>query len=423
MRKKRIKPRYRSLRNVSILTLTFAIMVGCAEAKVINSETNAAVVKEQELKSVKVFKVIKQKIGNPLERAADIQSSAQFEVIAKTGGDIEQTLKKRGDVVQKGEVIVKLSSNELTFERNKAVMAVENFQNAMKKAKEKAIRDKENQKRELSNSIQKLELGLEDLNKNYNKLKNDYDTGLATKTQLIQMEALLRNSRMDLDQLKQRQTLVEPVDSGSEMENEMRNAQLTLQQIEQSISYLEVKAPVSGILTEMPLEVGMTLQLGTKIGRIQKLDPIRIKAQLTEAEAKYASGKIEMTYYLPGTTSKNKGPISYLSKVIEPEVNAYEINLEVPNPEMSLKPGMKLWMLLTDEQDQIVVTVPTYSLVKEGDNAFVFVLKEDTVEKRKVQLGRLNEPNQEVISGLQEGEQVVISNPNGLKDKEKVGVS
>jgi HlyD family secretion protein len=173
----------------------------------------------------------------------------------------------------------------------------------------------------------------------------------------------------------------------------------------------------------MPLETGMSLQMGANVGVIQKLDPIKIKAQLSVEETNRLKDKKELTYYLPETTQKYKGSISYLSKVIDPKTNAYEVNLEVPNKDVTLKPGMKVWLQLTDEKDQTGLTVPTYSLVKEGEENFVFVLAGDLVEKRKVQLGRLNEPFQEVISGVKEGERVVVSSPDQLKDKEKIGVT
>ncbi|MNY44270.1 hypothetical protein D3C86_1792810 [compost metagenome] len=53
----------------------------------------------------------------------------------------------------------------------------------------------------------------------------------------------------------------------------------------------------------------------------------------------------------------------------------------------------------------------------------MFVLSGDIVEKRNIQLGRLNEPKQEVLSGLKEGEMVVKINPSALVDKAKVQVA
>lgn len=421
MRKKRRRPYRQVVKTVSILAMSFTIIAGCSETIPLSHETSAAV-QEQPLKSVKLYKVGKQKIGDPVEHAADVLSSVQFDIIAKAGGDIVQVLKNREEWVQEGEVIVRVNSVDANFEKEKATLAVETIKTAINKSRERARKDMETQKRELNNSILKLEMGLGDMTRSYNKLKNDYEVGKATKAQLYQMDVQLRNAQMDLDQLKQRQkqTVQDSGDSLSDMETQLKSAQLSLQQVEQSMSYLDIKSPASGILTGMNLEAGMTLQPGSKIGLIQKLDPIKIKAMLSTEEAKYVSNKTELTYYLPGTTQKYKGRISFLSKVIEPESKAYEISLDVPNKEMALKPGMKVWLQLTEEQDQIVLTIPTYSIVKQGEDSYVYVLVGDSVEKRKVQLGRVNEPDQEVLSGVNEGEQIVISNPNQLKDKEKV---
>lgn len=419
MRQKRRKPHRRVVRTACILTLSFGILAGCSDTAPLNPDANS-VYQEQALKSVKVFKVINQKIGDPLERAAEVHSSVQFDVVAKVAGDIDQILKKRGDMVQEGDVIVKLKSSEASAQREAADAAVKTAQEAIEKAKIRAKKEMESQKLEMSNTIQKMELGMTSLLRNYNKMKNDYDIGLVTKAQLYQMENQMMNARMDLDQLKHKLSILEPIDATSELEDQLKNARITLQQIDQSMKSLEVKAPVSGLLTEMPLEGWMSLQPGATIGVIQRLDPIKIKAQLTEEETKRLSDKTELSYFIAGTKQKYKGRISYLSKVIDPETKAYEINLEVPNKDLALKPGMKLRIQMTEEKDQIVPTVPTYSIVKEGDDAFVFVLTGDIVEKRSVQLGRLNEPNQEVLSGVKEGELVVKSNPNQLRDKEKV---
>jgi HlyD family secretion protein len=422
MRKKRKRRYGGSVKMAGTLVLSFAIIAGCSEIIPSANEPNAAVVQEQTFKSVKVYKVIRQKIGEPVEHAASVESSVQFELISKAGGDIEEVLKHREEVVQEGEVIIRVNSIDAKFEREKAALAVETIQTTIQKARERAKKDMEAQKRELSNSIMKMEMGLGDMTRNYNKMKNDYEIGLGTKAGLYQMDIQLRNAQMDLDQLKQKQreVLQDPGDSLADMEIQLKNAQLNLKQVEQTMTYLEIKAPASGILTGMNLEAGMNLERGTRIGLIQKLDPIKITALLTAEEVKYVNGKAELTYYLPGTTRKYKGRVSFLSKVIDAEKKAYEINLDVPNKELSLKPGMKVWLQLTEEQDQIVATIPTYSIVREGDDSFVFVAVGDTVEKRKVQLGRLNEPNQEVLTGVAEGEQVVISNPNQLRDKEKI---
>lgn len=420
MRQKRLKPRSwrkSNMKTVSIVTLCLVMLAGC---KASADPEQKAVGPEQAMKTVKTEKVAKQRMADPSVRAGDVQSSLQFDVLAKVGGDVEQVLKKRGDLVQEGDVIVKLNSSDLKFQRDKASLAVESAQNAISQAQKQAQKDMENSKAELSASIQKMEMSLEDMSRNYNKLRNDFDVGQATKNQVAQAEAQLKNTRMDLEQLRQKQKTLEPSVSLSDLELQLRGAEIALQETDQAVAALEVKAPVSGILTEMPVDVRMSLQQGAKVGLIQKLDPILIKAQLSDGETGLVKGKTELFYNLQGSSQKSKGKISYLSKVIEPETKTYELDVEVANKDMSLKPGMKVQLQLTEEQEQFAVAVPTYGIVKEGDDAFVFVLAGDTVEKRKLQLGRLNEPYQEVLAGVAEGELVVTSNPNQLKDKEKV---
>ncbi|CAN7714527.1 efflux RND transporter periplasmic adaptor subunit [Paenibacillus sp. LjRoot153] len=422
MRQKRRKPQSRTVRIASILTLSIGILAGCSDTAIENTDANS-VYTDQSQQAVRVFKVIKQKIGDSTERVAEVQFSAQFKIMSKTTGEIEQIMKKRGDMVQEGDVILKLKSSEMLAGREAAATSVKTLQDAIEKAKVRGQKETDNQKSELSNGIQKMELGMASLVRSYNKMKNDFDIGLATKAQLYQMETQMMNARMDLDQMKVKLQTLEPVDITSDLESQLKAAKLTLQQVEQSIQNLEVKATVSGLMTEMPFEAGMGIQSGAQIAMIQRLDPIKIKSQLSDEEMKLTSGKTEMSYFLPNNKTKYQGAISYLSKVIDPETKAYEINLEVPNKDLLLKPGMKLKLQLSEEKDLIVVTVPTYSIVKEGDNAYVYVLSGDTVEKRNIQLGRVNEPKQEVLSGLKEGEMVVKSNPSALMDKAKVQVA
>jgi RND family efflux transporter MFP subunit len=166
----------------------------------------------------------------------------------------------------------------------------------------------------------------------------------------------------------------------------------------------------------------MTLSPGIPAATVQQLDPVKIQAELTEEAAALVRGKQELNFYVPGTVDKTKATVSYLADVIGAQTKSYSLELTVPNPDFKLKPGSKAQILLTEEKDQIVVTVPTLSVVREGGDTYVFVINGNAAEKRKVQLGRLHETYQEVLSGVKEGDQLVISGQNQLKDKEAVQI-
>jgi HlyD family secretion protein len=415
MKPNRANTVHKGLKVMGLMMLGTALLTGCTEAP----KAQPAQANEVQIKQVKVSKVEKKKISEPLEQVADIASSIQLDVSVKVGGDVQEILKKRGDMVEKGEVILRLDRTDVLISKEKASVTISGTQQQLVKARE----DLANSKQELQNGVIKLEAAIQEGEKSYNKMRNDFDLGLATKFQLEQAETQLKNQRLDLQSSIQKQKTLESTNSLSQLEQGLLLSDVSIREADRTLEHMEVRASVSGVLTDLPIEVGMTLPAGFRAAQIQQLDPIKIKAELTEEAAALVRGKEELSFYISGSTEKLKAKVSYLADVVSTSSKAYSLELELPNQDRKLKPGMKVQVLLTEDQDQIVVTVPTLSVVRESGESFVFVMVGDIVEKRKVTLGRLSDTDQEVTSGVNEGEQLVTSGQNQLKDKEKVQLS
>ncbi|CAG7613186.1 hypothetical protein PAESOLCIP111_01571 [Paenibacillus solanacearum] len=419
-RKHRRKIAYRHLRAVGVLGLSLSVLAGCSAIKVFQPEKEV-LAQEQQQKSVKTWKLAKQKLGESPEQAAEFIASVQFDVLAQTEGTIEEIFKKRGDSVKEGDVILLLFSKDAKFERERLSLAVRKAEDAIQQARN----NRELNRSEMQNAIQKAEHGIVDLTRARNKIKNDYEAGLAKKLQVQQAESQLSNAQMDLALLRQKLKSFEATDFLSSLQTQLKETQLNLQQFDELASGLDVKAPADGILTELQLEKGMTAGKGTKVGLIQRFDPIKIRSQLPEQAARLVRGKSELSFYLPGSAEKEKAKanISFMSSVIDPQTKGYELILEVPNGDLKFKPGMRTRIQLTSENEQVVLAIPLASIVKKVEENYVFLVTSgNSVERRKVELGRLSDDElyQEVLSGLKEGDTIVISDPNQLKDKEIV---
>ncbi|WP_163858138.1 efflux RND transporter periplasmic adaptor subunit [Paenibacillus elgii] len=403
-----------STKVMGAVVISTALLAGCgAQPQAAPTAANAS---EPQLKTIKVSKIEKQRIGDPQEQVADVISSIQIDLVTKVGGDVMEVLKKRGDMVEKGDVIFRMDPTDVKMKKDKAQIDIASSQQQLDKAKQELA----NSKQEMKNGIKKLEDSIKETEKNYNKMRNDYDMGLVTKFQLEQMETQLNNLKLDLENNRNKQKTLESTNSLAPLEQALQSSNLSIREADRTLENMEVKATVSGVLTDMPIEVGMSLNAGFQAGKVQQLNPIKIRAELTEETANLVRGKQELTFYVPGTLDKTKAKVSYLADVMSANSKSYTLELEYPNAESKLKPGMKAQVLVTEEADQMVVTVPTTAIVREGGETFAFVLVGDSAEKRKVALGRLNETIQEVLSGLKEGEQLIISGQNQLKDKEKV---
>lgn len=401
----------------------FVVVAGCqpeaAGGPMATAQPAQGGSQQQQAKTVNVSKVQKQLMGDIPKASADLTSALQSDVTVKSGGTVEKLLKKRGDRVAKGEVILTLSSPELHMHKERAALAVTSAVQAIEKAKRDAV----NGRKELANSILKTETELAAGTKQYNKLRNDYDVGLADKAQVEQAELKLKTLRMDLELLRMRQSAAEAEPSLASLELQLKNAQLTLQQMEQALESLQVKAAMDGVLAELAVEEGMELASGAVIGHTVNLDRLTAKVTLNEEAAKLVKAKRELTLEVPGSTVTVKAGIRYLSALMNPQTKGYELNLELDNTAMGLMPGTKVLVRLAEAEEQMAVAVPSFSIIREAEAAYIFVVSGETAEKRKVELGRLQEPLQEIVSGVQAGELIVTSGQTLLKDRDSVKVA
>ncbi|MUG47916.1 efflux RND transporter periplasmic adaptor subunit [Paenibacillus woosongensis] len=204
------------------------------------------------------------------------------------------------------------------------------------------------------------------------------------------------------------------------LKDQIRMAQIDIEQINRTLDNYKVTAPISGILTDFSIEPGMTINQGI-VGKIQQINPVKIKANITEENAKLLKGKTELSFYAADRPDQLfKGKIVYFADIMDTMNRTYELELQADNASLALKPGTKVQLRLTDEAEQEVLTIPTTAIIREESNTYVYLFSGGKVEKRQVELGRLNELYQEVIEGLAAGDQIVVSGQHQLKDNQEV---
>ncbi|MBE1440672.1 efflux RND transporter periplasmic adaptor subunit [Paenibacillus sp. OAS669] len=400
---------HRVLMTGLVIILSGALAAGCS---VTNASGNQA-------KSVKIEPAAKQKMDNKQELDADVVSSSQVNIITKVGGDVLEMKKKRGDTVQQGEVIFTLDSADAARNREKTELSRQNLQAQLDKTREDIATNRGVYK----NTIEKLQLTLADLEKSYNNIRNDYDAGLVPKSQLDKAETQLKTTRLDLDTAQKQLANLEATDPLASLKIQIESTNVTLQDIDKTLSDFEVKAPISGILTDLNPEAGVTVPAGYVAGVIQQQNPIKIHADVTESALKLVRGKQELPFTLQGSDAKMTGTVTYLAEVMSPQSKTYVLELSAPNADLKLKSGMRVKLQLGGDASQDVVTVPASAITKEGNDNYVFVVSNDLAEKRKVVLGRTAaDSSREVVSGVKEGEPIVVLGAQELKDKDKVEV-
>jgi RND family efflux transporter MFP subunit len=197
---------------------------------------------------------------------------------------------------------------------------------------------------------------------------------------------------------------------------------VSLEDISKTLDDFQVKAPINGVLTDLNPETGMTVAPGYAIGTIQQLDPVKIHADLTENATKLVRGQKEVAFTLTGGEQTLKGKVDYLAEVMSPQSQTFALDMSTANPDGKLKPGMTVKLQIGGNGKADAVMIPGASIVRDGNDSYVFVVANGVAEKRKVTVGAQVDTNREVLDGVKAGEQVVAAGQQELQDKDHVAV-
>lgn len=116
-------------------------------------------------------------------------------------------------------------------------------------------------------------------------------------------------------------------------------AQAVLTGIETDVGYLDIKAPVTGVLIEKPAEAGSLLAVGGLCATISRLDPLLVVVQISESYVSYVVEGMAAKARL-ATGEEVAGKVSFISKTADLATRTFKIELEVANPGERMREGV-----------------------------------------------------------------------------------
>lgn len=247
------------------------------------------------------------------------------------------------------------------------------------------------------------------------KLVTMENTNLATanaqldnmKLEVSRMEALFESggiSKQQLDQLKTQYDVAK-----RNIDNLERNITLT--------------SPISGVITMRNFDNG-DVAGAQPILQVMQISPVKLKFNINESF--YTKVKLGMNVKAKVEVFENDefgGRISLIAPTIDPLTRTFMVEAEFSNGNQKLRPGMFGRVELNLGKAKKVI-IPDKSIIKQSgtNNKYVFIEKNGVVEYRKVELGRRMGENYELLEGVSDGENVVVSGQTRLLDGKKVVV-
>ncbi|MEN0068374.1 MAG: efflux RND transporter periplasmic adaptor subunit [Myxococcota bacterium] len=174
-----------------------------------------------------------------------------------------------------------------------------------------------------------------------------------------------------------------------------------------------IRAPRSGFILAKSVVAGARVEAGADLYRIGNLQRIWVTADVYEHDVPWVTvgqkAELELTH--SDGPQVADGEVAYVYPTLDPRTRTLKIRLEFDNPGVKLKPGMLATVHVQARQRQDVITVPNSAVLHDDRRTFVFVAHSGgRFEPRTVRTGLQGDDRRiEVLTGLEEGEEVVVS--------------
>ena len=326
---------------------------------------------------------------------------------------ILEVYRKGGDSVDVGTPILKLDLQSTETEYNKLLdeEQMKNYQLQQLKV------NNETQLKDLAMQIKVKEMNL---NRMKVELRNEQyldSIGSGTTDKVRQAELSVNVAQLELEQLRQQYTNEQEVMAAEYKVQELDLSifRKSLAEMKRTLDDAQVRSPRKAILTFINDQIGQQVTQGTQIAIISDLSHFKVEGEIadTYGDRVAAGGKAIVKI----GSEKLEGTVSSVTPLSQNGVISFTVQLKDDN-HRRLRSGLKTDVYVMNAVKEDVMRIANASYyVGRGEYELFVRTADDELTKRKVQLGDSNFEYVEVVSGLQPGDQVVVSDMSNYKNK------
>src|ERR1700723_1279118 len=200
-----------------------------------------------------------------------------------------------------------------------------------------------------------------------------------------------------------------------------------LRVLNQQKTYLSVVAPFDGVITQRNIDIGSLVQAdassGTFLFQLMHSDVMRIQLYVPQDDAFGVTPGTAAVVRVPEMPNRDfPGTVTRLADALQPGTRTLLTEIDVPNPDHVLTPGVYCMVELKIPRKSPSLIVPSEAIVFNGDGLSVAVVEGGVARIRSVTVVRDFGKSVEVSTGVKDGDQVILNPPVDLVDGRKVQV-
>jgi RND family efflux transporter MFP subunit len=379
--------------------LTLLVCLGaCSKSQAVGATGGD---EQESVTTVGVTPVMRKPIMRQLTVSSELVPFQEIDVYAKESGYVKDLLVDYGSRVQKGQLMAVLEIPELEMQIQQDTAAIASAAERVTHAQ---------------HELDRLEAQHQVVH-----LQSDRLSGVEkTRPGLV--------AQQEIDDAKGKDLALEAQVEGGKSAYETAKSQLDEAKAKQQrdkvmFDYARITAPFAGIVTQRFANQGALMQAGTSsstqampLVRLSQDDLFRLVIPVPESYVKYIRIGDPVQVRVPSLDKVVPGVVKRFSVDVAADTRTMHTEVDVLNPSHALMPGLYAEAILTLERRNSALVVPLQAVNQAGGQATILLVDPNsTLQERKITLGLETAADAEVLSGLNEGDRVVVSDRSGLK--------
>jgi RND family efflux transporter MFP subunit len=356
--------------------------------------------------SVGVVKIGRKNLGRTLTLSSELVPYQETDVYAKESGYVKDLNVDYGSRVRKDQVLATLEIPELQSQLKQDDAAIKNASDQITHAQ---------------NEVSRMEATHNALQLQFDRLNGVAKSkpGLVAQQEVDDSEGKALSSAAQVESAKSNLASTQSL---------LAAAQAKREHDQVLFDYAKILAPFAGIVTQRYANLGTLMQAGTSsstqampLVRLSEDDRFRLVIPVPESYVRYIHIGAPVSVMVPSLNRTFPGTVARFSVDVKEDTRTMHTEVDVMNPDRILLPGLYAQATITLEQKGNAIFLPLQALNQENGKTTVFVVdSSNKVESRAVVAGIQTATDAEVVSGLREGEMVVVSDRSSLKPGEAV---
>lgn len=395
-----------SLALITMVTVITAINSSCGTSRASSPQRTTTV----DARNVSVLKVSRSQIDDFYEATGTVKAKTTTQISSNVMGRIISFPVAEGDVVSRGQVLIEIDSSEAKAQLLKGQAAMAEAQASLTEL-ERSV--------ETANAaVRTAEANKQLAETTFGRFKELYERGSVSAQEFDEARAKLNAATSELERV--RSHVRELLAKNKQITARIDQAKAEIANIKVVEGYSNITAPVSGVVIKKFAESGAIASPGTPLLAIEDNSQYRLEAAVDESRSKlvHVGSRVNVRIDALGAADV-VGTVAEILPTSDAASRSYTVKVDLPaNPILRTGLyGLARFALM----QKPAITVPATALVQRGQLTGVYAVGPDgAVHLRIVTTGKTSDGTVEVLSGINEGEEIVGSDAASLSDGTKV---